>query len=114
MLRWVPPLSGLVICVSLLCGCGAIISTASLVEADAAVEAARLEQAEEHSTYEFLCAEAYLDKAREEWAFSDFQHAEEYAQLAINFAQAALERAIANPTQTAPRNVDDVEAEDDF
>lgn len=85
-----------------LSACGAVISTPTVHDADLAVEAARMEQAEEHATYEFVSAVQYLAKAKEEWGYSDFQHAEVYAQRAVEMATMALERAIANPNRNAP------------
>ena len=81
-------------------GCGPAISTPSINDAELAVETARLEQAETFATFEFVSAVEYLEKAKEEWSFSDFQHAEEYANRAIDFAEAALARAVANPDRS--------------
>jgi hypothetical protein len=86
----------------LVLACGPVVSTVSLHDADVAVEAARLEDAERLATYEYVSALEYLDKAKEEWGYSDFQHAEEYAVRALRFAQQARERALANPDRNAP------------
>ena len=83
-------------------GCGAIVSGTTISDAAIALEAAQLEQAEEFATYEFVTAAEYLQKAREEWAYSDFQHADAYAQYALEMARAAVERAVANPNRNAP------------
>lgn len=88
--------------VALLGACGAVISTPTIRDAELAVQAAEMEQAEQFATYEFVSAVQYLEKAKEEWGFSDFQHAEEYGQRARELAEAALERAVANPNRNAP------------
>ena len=61
-----------------------------------------MEQAEEYATYEYVSAVQYLEKAKEEWSFSDYQHAEEYGERAREFAESALQRAIANPNRNLP------------
>ena len=77
--------------------CGPIISTSSLHDATEAVERARDMHADEIAIYEFTSAEAYLEKAREEWGYSDFGHAIDYARLAIDFAERARYRAAQGP-----------------
>jgi hypothetical protein len=77
--------------------CGPIISTSSLHDASEAVERARDLNADELAIYEFTSAEAYLEKAREEWGYSDFQHAIDYARLALEFADRARYRASQGP-----------------
>ena len=90
----------LVICC--LAACGAVISTPTIRDAELAVSAAAMEQAEEYATYEYVSAVQYLEKAKEEWSFSDYQHAEEYGERAREFAESALQRAIANPNRNLP------------
>ena len=85
-----------------LVGCGQITSTAAISDARYAVERAATFDAATYAVYEFTSAEAYLDKAREEWATSDFQHALSYAQRALELAEAALARAAANPARPVP------------
>jgi hypothetical protein len=63
-------------------------------EADLAIQQAELEGAEELAVYEYVSAVEYLEKAREEWGYSDFQHAEEYAERALEMARQARQRAI--------------------
>jgi hypothetical protein len=82
-----------------LVGCGPITSTTTISSADLAIQSARLEGAEEFAIYEFVSAVEYLDKAREEWGYSDYGHAEEYAQRALDLAEAARERAMASPNR---------------
>ena len=63
--------------------------------------------AEAYATYEFVSAQEYLEKAREEWAYSDYQKALEYAERALQFAEQAYERAVNNPNRGAP-DIEDV------
>ena len=77
---------------ALIGGCGAIISTSELTDATRAVEHADELGAERLAVYEFVSAEEYLDKAREEWGRSDYQMAIDYARRARDFAEAAVAR----------------------
>jgi hypothetical protein len=88
-----------------LTGCGSIIATVHINHAERALESARLDRAEELATYEFILAEAYLEKANEEWAHSDFQHANSYAKRSIISAEAAYQRAIIHPSRNQPSSV---------
>ena len=94
------PISFVTLLIGLSSACGPAISTPTISDAELAIEEARLEQAELYATFEFVSAVEYLDKAEEEWSFSDFQHAEEYASRALAFARAALARAVANPDRS--------------
>jgi hypothetical protein len=78
-------------------GCGPILSTTTLQDAERALQDARAAEAEDLAVYEFVSAEAYFDKAREEWGYSDFRAAREYAARAVEFARLARERAVASP-----------------
>ncbi len=89
----------------LLGGCGSILSTSEISSARTAIERAQELDAEAYATYEFVSADAYLDKAEEEWGRSDFQKAVEYARRAQQFAAMAYERAMRNPTRS-PNAVD--------
>lgn len=79
--------------VATLGACGPITATSSISAARYALEMATEAEAERRAVYEYVSAVAYLEKAREEWGTSDYQRAEEYADRAIAFAEAALERA---------------------
>lgn len=87
-------------------GCGSILSTSEISAANEALELAMMDDADELAIYEFVSAETYLQKAREEWGRSDFQQAVDYARRARAFAVRASERArreatmTANPTET--------------
>lgn len=75
--------------------CGPIRSTAYLLDADVALEAARTAEAERYAPYEFTAARLYLEKAREEVGYSDFEVALDFAQKASRFANEAREKALA-------------------
>ncbi len=62
----------------LLPGC-AVKSTAAIVAADQVVRDAAEAGAEDTALYELTLARAYLDKAREEWAGSQYQDADRLA-----------------------------------
>lgn len=91
---------------SVLAACGPITSTAAINDARYAIERAASVQAADVAQYEFTSAEVYLDKAREEWATSDFQHARSFAERALVFAEAAFERAVSTPGVVAPEAAD--------
>ena len=82
--------------------CGPLVSTAELTAATDAFELAEGVEAERYATYEFISAREYLEKAREEWSYSDYQKAHEYAELALDFAERAYERAMNDPHRGAP------------
>jgi hypothetical protein len=82
---------------TVLCGlaaCGPIQSTAFLLDADVALEAARTARAEKYAPYEFTAAQLYLLKAREEVGYSDFEVAVDFAKKASKFANEAREKAL--------------------
>lgn len=62
-----------------------------LLNADRAVQKARLAGAPERAIYEFTLAEAYLIKAQEENTYSDYQQSEALAKTSMDWAQRALE-----------------------
>lgn len=59
--------------------CGPVQSRATLVDAAAELSAARAAQAETHAPFELVAAEAYLEKAREEQSYADFETAVRFA-----------------------------------
>lgn len=75
--------------------CGPVRSTAFLLDADVALQAARTAGAETHAPYEFTSAQLYLQKAREEVGYSDYQVAVEFAVKASKFANDARDKALA-------------------
>lgn len=76
----------------LLGGCGPIASTGPMLHARDLVDLAKAAGSERFAMYEFTMAREYLAKAREEWAYSDFQKAREYSDLAADFAKRAMAR----------------------
>ncbi|MBX5484674.1 MAG: DUF4398 domain-containing protein [Myxococcaceae bacterium] len=86
-----------------LAGCGPIQSTAFLLDADVALEAARTARAETYAPYEYTAAQLYLLKAREEVGYSDYEVAVDFAKKASKFANEAREKALsASANETTP------------
>jgi hypothetical protein len=79
-----------------LAGCGPIQSTAALIDADVAVEAARAAGAPQSSPYEFTGAEAYLQKAREVSGRAQYDDATRFAAKARDLAAEARKNATAS------------------
>ena len=80
---------------AVLAGCGPIQSTAALIDADVAIEAARSAGAPQTSTYEFTAAEAYLQKAREVSRRAQYEAATKFAGRARDLGNEARKNAIA-------------------
>ena len=80
---------------AVLAGCGPIQSTAALIDADVAVESARAAGAPQTSPYEFVAAEAYLQKAREVSGRAQYEAATKFAVRARDLAGEARKNAIA-------------------
>ncbi len=80
---------------AVLAGCGPIQSTAALIDADVAVEAARAAGAPQTSPYEFTGAEAYFQKAREVSGRAQYEAASRFAGKARDLAREAKKNAIA-------------------
>jgi uncharacterized protein DUF4398 len=78
-----------------LCACGPVQSTASLIDADVAVEAARAAGAPKTATYEYTGAETYLHKAREAAGRAQYEVSADYAERARDLAREAREKASA-------------------
>lgn len=89
--------------VLLLSGCAAR-GTYHLVQAQAAVDLARADEAEDLAVYAWTMADSYLKKAREEYFHADYEAAERYAALAEEWAHRARDvvRAIDDPMNSAP------------
>ena len=75
--------------------CGPTRSAALLIDADVQLQAARTAGAARHATYEFTSATLYLEKAREEVGYSEYEVAVGFAQKAARFAHEAREKSIA-------------------
>lgn len=78
-----------------LLACGPIQSTAYLLDAEVQIQAARTAGAETLSPYEWTSANLYLDKAREEVGYSDYEVAVRFAEKAARSAADARAKALA-------------------
>jgi hypothetical protein len=85
-----------VLALAAVAGCGPIQSTASLIDADVEVEAARAAGAATSSPYEFTGAEAYLHKAREVAGRAQYEASADYAAKARDLAKEARKNAAAS------------------
>jgi hypothetical protein len=74
-------------------GCGPIQSGSLVVEAQAELAAAQTAGAEKHAPFEYVAAEEYLHKAREEQSYSDFEISTSFARKARDCARAAKQIA---------------------
>ena len=72
--------------------CGPTQSTILINEAEVAFEKARLNEAEKKAPYEYHSAGEYLHKAKEEWGYSDFEAALDYAALSKQFSEEAIKK----------------------
>ncbi len=84
-----------VLALASLAGCGPIQSTASLIDADVELEAARAAGASATSPYEFTGAEAYLHKAREVAGQAQYEASATFATKARDLAREARKNAAA-------------------
>jgi hypothetical protein len=74
-------------------GCGPIISTYLIVSAQADLDGAKAAEAEKYAVYEYVAANEYLHKAREEQGYADFGPSIDFAYKAKDLAQKATARA---------------------
>lgn len=70
-------------------GCGPIHSSSVIIDATAELAAARTAQSEKLAPFEYVAAEAYLHKAREEQSYAEFEIAVRYAKKSLDCARAA-------------------------
>jgi hypothetical protein len=95
-----------------LSACGPTQSTIMINEAEVAFEKASLNDAARKSPYEYYSAQEYLYKAKEEWGYSDFEAALDYATLARDFSEEAVKRAKGKKaTPKDPSQLTDPEAD---
>jgi hypothetical protein len=106
---------------ALLIGCGPVQSTQRIGSAEVAMERARVNDAMDHSPYEYYRAVHYLHKSKMEWGYSNFEASRDYAVEARRSAEAALDNTREAPWRGHPvlgRNAhpDDIKAlnEDDL
>ena len=89
-----------VLCGLVVCACGPIQSRTTLVDAAAEVSAARAAQAEMLAPFELVAAEAYLEKAREEQSYADFETAVRFARKSRACAEAARKLALSRAKES--------------
>ena len=82
--------------------CGPIVGGVDLVNANIALASASTAGAKRSAVYEYTAAQEYLQKAREEYSYSDFWAARVYAEKAESYALAARKKAEATSTADAP------------
>lgn len=99
MRSWIGGAALLVMCVQFT-GCGSVQSTQNIRQAQERIDTEEFEKASKFSVYESVLAENYLERARREWAKSDWQHAVRYAKDADAWAERAIERAEHRATVT--------------
>ncbi len=87
-MRWWTPLV-----LSLALGCGPVQSSTLIVDAAAELAAAKTAQADVHAPFEYVAAEEYLHKAREEQSYADYEVAVLYAEKSRDCARVARSRA---------------------
>ncbi|MCB9744626.1 MAG: hypothetical protein H6741_01080 [Alphaproteobacteria bacterium] len=89
-------------------GCIAIKSTAHLAQIEEPWHDATEAKAENLATYEYVLAEQYRLKAREEWGYSDYGASEELAKKARIYSQQALELALYGETNEDAERRDEI------
>jgi hypothetical protein len=82
--------------------CGPIKSTPVLIDADVELSTARAAGAQTTAPYEYTSAEAYLHKAREQAAHSQYELAIANATRARELAKVARAKAVAAPPRALP------------
>ncbi|MBU8898384.1 hypothetical protein DRW03_33410 [Corallococcus sp. H22C18031201] len=85
-----------------LAACGPVKTTANLLDAEVQIQAARTAGAEKEAPYEWTAANLYLQKAREEVGYSDYQAGVDFAVKAARFANEAREKSMAAAGTDAP------------
>lgn len=85
--------------------CGPVQSSTLIVDAQAELAAAQTAGAEKQAPFEYVAAEEYLHKAREEQSYSDFEVSVRFAKKAKDCARAA--RQIAEQTTRAGMGIEE-------
>ena len=102
MQRWALGVGVMAMMVTLATGCGPVTATQRISEAEVALERARVADAQTGAPFEYYSATHFLTKAKEEWGYSDFQAATDYATTARRSAEAALRKAKEDPYTGSP------------
>lgn len=103
--KWTRPLVLLVLAAGaavVLSGCGPVESTVGISDAEAELQRAETHDADVYSPYEYYRAEHFLYKAKEEWGYSNFEAARDYATVAQRAARAAYNNAREVPWEGHP------------
>lgn len=87
---------------TILLGCGPVESTVGISDAEASLKRATVEDADTYSPYEYARAQHFLYKAKQEWGYSNFETARDYALEARRAADAALDNTIEAPWRGHP------------
>ncbi|MFC1611150.1 DUF4398 domain-containing protein [Myxococcota bacterium] len=88
--------------VGLTIGCGPVVSGVQIVNVNIALSAAETAGAKRSAVYEYTAAREYLQKAREEHAYSDFWASRIYADKALDYAVRARKKAEASAQAAQP------------
>ncbi len=78
-------------------GCGPVRSTQAISKAEVEFERARVAGAHKKAPYEYYSAKQYLHKAKEEWGYSEFEPALDFADQAERAAESARRKAKEDP-----------------
>jgi hypothetical protein len=87
-------------------GCGPIVSTYLIIDAEAKFAGAQAAEADRFAIYEYTASEAYLKKAHEELGYADYGPAIDYAYKAADLAAQGTERA----NEARHKRIDDADA----
>jgi len=85
---------GLALFVAPLLGCGPIESTAVISDASVALSGAKTAEGDKYAPYEYTSAELFLQKAREERGYADYEVAIDYARKSRDFARQAQAKSL--------------------
>jgi hypothetical protein len=83
-------------------GCTALVAKSRIIAAEAAVASARRAGAESRAAYEFTGAVLYLEKAKEEEAYSRFGSAFDFGGVSETLAEQAKLKAVARDAEPPP------------
>jgi Domain of unknown function (DUF4398) len=82
--------------------CGPLIYSVTASQAKSALRKAEAMKAEEKDPYHYWRAAAFLEKAKEEAGYSDFQPAIKYSRIAKESAKKAIQTSQAQSKQRGP------------
>jgi len=90
---------GLLLPLLAVCACGPVESTSVILDAEGACRAAEVEHAGDvpEAAYYYHSAKQYLEKAKEEQGYADFEIAIDYGRKALELAKKARAIAAAKP-----------------